>query len=62
MNSKTIKLYKDKVSLNRETFMFLDTLFGRDNIGTKLIEHNKIVLSLEVYDETKESKEWVGII
>ena len=62
MNSKTIKLYKDKVSLNRETFMFLSTILGRERIGKYLIMNNKIVLSLEVNDETKETNEWVGII
>ena len=60
MNSKLIKLYQDRVSLNKETVMFMNT------IGVKwfvsLINNNKIVFSPEVNDETKETSEWVGIV
>ena len=61
MNSKTIKKYQDIAALNKETFLFLNA-FERSTWVKSLIYNNKILLSLEVTDETKETSEWVGFV
>ena len=63
MNSKNIRRYEDIVAFNSETFTFMDTIGWKWNSWeNSLIKNNRIVLSLEVNDETKETNEWVGIV
>ena len=63
MNSKSIRRYEDIVAFNSETFMFMNAIGWKwDSWGNSLIKNNRIVLSLEVNDETKETNEWVGIV
>ena len=63
MNSKTIKHYQNVAALNKETYLLLNTIGWKWNSwGKSLIKNNKILLSLEVNDENKETNEWVGIV
>ena len=63
MNSKTIKKYQDIAALNKEAYMLMNTIgVSFDSWGESLIHNNRILLSLEVNDETKETDEWVGIV
>lgn len=43
MNSKTIKKYKDLAHLNKEAYLFLNTIGCTQK---KLIKNNRIILSL----------------
>ena len=63
MNSKNIRRYEDIVAFNTEFFRFMNTIGWDWNSWEKsLINNNKIVLSLEVNNETKETNEWIGIV
>jgi hypothetical protein len=63
MNSKTIKKYQDIAALNKETYLLMNSI-GWDwgSWEKSLIHNNKILLSLEVVDETRETNEWVGFV
>ena len=61
MNNKTIKKYKDIAALNKEAFLFFNAI-KRLTWVKSLIYNNKILLSLEVNDETKETSEWIGFV
>ena len=61
MNSRTIEKYRDMHSMNMEVYRIMNTI-GYSTGDDSIIKNNKILLTLEVIDEEKETAEWVGFV